>query len=111
MNVNSDETKTSPSHAPQASRELEPTGVDAKKDTPPRSRLLHRTAQAIPTLLVMGLLSAVGYFGHHYGWKVPKFSELTGRQAEPGVQWCEEHGVPDANSSQPTASTPPKVDD
>jgi len=57
--------------------------------------VLGRFGRTIPTVLVMGALAGLGYFGHHYGWKVPKFSELTGHGEATGVAWCEEHGVPE----------------
>jgi multidrug efflux pump subunit AcrA (membrane-fusion protein) len=58
--------------------------------------------------MVMGLLAAVGYFGHHSSWTVPKFSELTGRSQVEGVQWCEEHGVPEAECIACNADLMPK---
>ena len=70
--------------------------------------ILQRAKDALPTLVVMGLLAAVGYFGHHYGWKVPKFSELIGQQVESGVLWCEEHGVPEADCIACNADLMPK---
>ena len=40
-----------------------------------------------PTVLVLGALAGLGYFGHHHGWTIPKFSELTGEDSTGGVQW------------------------
>jgi multidrug efflux pump subunit AcrA (membrane-fusion protein) len=54
--------------------------------------LLH----SIPTLLVLALLAGVGYYGHHTGWQLPKFSALAGTAPEERVDWCEEHGVAEA---------------
>ncbi len=42
----------------------------------------------------MALLGTVGLFGHHSGWKLPKFSALTGNGVAEREDWCEEHGVP-----------------
>jgi len=61
------------------------------------SSLFGRITRTIPTLLVMGALAGLGYFGHHYGWKIPKFSELTGHSETSGVAWCDEHGVPEVD--------------
>jgi cobalt-zinc-cadmium efflux system membrane fusion protein len=48
---------------------------------------------SIPNVVVFGLLAAVFYAGHHTGWKLPKFSELSGATAAPADDWCEEHSV------------------
>ena len=56
------------------------------------SKLLH----SIPTLIMFGLLAVVGYFGHHFGWKMPKSSELFGGTViEKQANWCSEHNVPE----------------
>ena len=57
---------------------------------------LRTVAGAIPNLLVLGLLVAVGWWGHHSGWKLPKFSELAGNGDEEKDDWCEEHSVPES---------------
>jgi multidrug efflux pump subunit AcrA (membrane-fusion protein) len=62
-----------------------------------RSLILRRITQVLPTLLVMSALAALGYFGHHFGWKFPKFSELVAHREADGPAWCEEHGVPEAD--------------
>ena len=49
----------------------------------------------IPTLVVVGLLAAIGWWGHRTEWKVPKFSQLMGRVSEVD-DWCTEHGVPES---------------
>ncbi len=43
--------------------------------------------------LVFGLLGGVLYFGHHTGWTMPRFSELTGKPAPHAEDWCAEHLV------------------
>src|SRR4051794_30141254 len=53
--------------------------------------------RSVPTLLVLAALGGIAYWGHHTGWRAPKFSQLAG--ATPAAQkedWCEEHGVPDS---------------
>ncbi len=62
----------------------------------PRLTILGRITQMIPTLLVMASLAGLGYFGHQYGWKIPKFAELTGDVGMASSDWCEEHGVPES---------------
>ncbi|HLQ43880.1 MAG TPA: efflux RND transporter periplasmic adaptor subunit, partial [Planctomycetaceae bacterium] len=50
----------------------------------------------VPTLFTFGLLAAVGFFGHHFGWKMPKASELrVTTVAEKKPNWCSEHNVPE----------------
>ena len=53
--------------------------------------LLH----SIPTAAVLAVLAALGWWGHHSGWALPKFSEVTGEAKALPDDWCEEHGVPE----------------
>ena len=59
---------------------------------------LYWFVEAIPTLLVVGLLAVVLYFGHHSGWKLPKFAALFGGApaAKETSDWCDEHSVPES---------------
>jgi cobalt-zinc-cadmium efflux system membrane fusion protein len=52
-------------------------------------------AGSIPTLLVLAGAGAIGWWGHHTGWKLPKFSELNGVVKEKD-DWCSEHNVPES---------------
>ncbi len=77
--------------------ETKPTAEAA----PPKRRgwasaLLSGLIRSVPTLCVLALLGGVGYYGHHSGWKLPKFSELAGAKSEEKDDWCEEHGVPES---------------
>ena len=90
MSTNIDDTPANQACGQTSSGETDQLAISAKIAGLRReTSILHRAKNAVPTLLVMGLLAAVGYFGHHYGWKVPKFSELTGQQGESGVLWCD----------------------
>ena len=60
-----------------------------------RFALLTGVFRVLPTFLVIGALAGLGYFGHHHGWQVPKFSELAGNGNVTGLAWCDEHGVPE----------------
>src|SRR5689334_23138421 len=62
-----------------------------------RPGLTRSLLAALPTLLVLSCLAAVGLWGHRTGWKAPKFAQLFG--AAPAGQaedWCVEHNVPDS---------------
>jgi cobalt-zinc-cadmium efflux system membrane fusion protein len=45
---------------------------------------------------VLVVLAGIGYWGHHTGWDVPKFSELIGNANGEGTPWCTEHSVPES---------------
>ncbi len=52
----------------------------------------------VPTIVTLGLLGSVAWFGHHWGWKLPKSTELraaTTASAEKGEEWCSSHNVPE----------------
>jgi cobalt-zinc-cadmium efflux system membrane fusion protein len=59
--------------------------------------LVQRGLAVLPTAIVLAGIAAVGVWGHHTGWKAPRFSELfgTGDAAEE-EDWCEAHNVPDS---------------
>jgi len=87
------------SHAavlPTASSERDQTVAAVENSSSPQPTILARIAQTVPTLLVIGVLVGLGFFGHHYGWKIPKFSELTGSGVVAPTDWCKEHGVPES---------------
>jgi membrane fusion protein, heavy metal efflux system len=71
--------------SPQQSEPLERPAV-------PRS-LLVSIAGTLPSLFVVMALVGLGYWGHHVGWKLPKFSELNGAITTQDDDWCAEHGV------------------
>jgi cobalt-zinc-cadmium efflux system membrane fusion protein len=54
-------------------------------------------ATGLPTALVLASVAAVGLWGHHTGWKAPRFSDLFGQESEVAAEdWCVEHNVPDS---------------
>ena len=61
-----------------------------------RIRVLSRFGQYLPTLMVMALLAGLGAYGHHSGWKLPKFSALAGNGIAARDDWCIEHAVPES---------------
>ncbi|MBK7878926.1 MAG: efflux RND transporter periplasmic adaptor subunit [Planctomycetes bacterium] len=59
--------------------------------------LLRRGLSALPTAVVLLGLAALGVWGHHTGWKAPRFSELFGNsEVAEQEDWCEAHSVPDS---------------
>lgn len=82
------------------------------KPTPPRGGFrvaLGFVAGAIPTLLVLAGAGAVGWWGHHTGWKLPKFSELNGHVKEKD-DWCGEHNVPESACVECDPSLMPRAE-
>ncbi len=49
----------------------------------------------IPSVLVLSLLGGIGWYGHHYDWKLPSFSSFATTEVAPGPEWCDSHGVPE----------------
>ena len=72
------------------------------------NRLSLALARGIPTLLVLGMLGGMAWWGHHHGWGLPKFSELAGTNKNNGELWCDEHGVPEADCISCNADLMPK---
>lgn len=50
----------------------------------------------IPTVAIVAALTGLGVYGHHSGWKMPKFSALVGAAVAAQDDWCDEHGVPES---------------
>ena len=50
-------------------------------------------AGSVPTLIVLSIAAGIGWWGHHHGWRLPKFSTLQG-EVEVADDWCEAHKVP-----------------
>src|SRR5438105_1522344 len=73
---------------------LSPTTARAGSST--TAGVFARLVGSLPTLVVLGVLGAFAYWGHHAGWSIPKFSSLRGADATGKDDWCEEHGVPES---------------
>ena len=93
--------------APDAATE----GPSAAPTVAPRFSLLARLGHSIPTLMVMAVLAGVGWYGHHSGWKLPKFSALAGNDANKREDWCEEHGVAESQCVECRPDLMPKEKD
>jgi membrane fusion protein, heavy metal efflux system len=73
-----------------------PTTTPSDAVAAPKAKgVLSIAGEAVPTLLVLALVGAIGWWGHHNGWKPPKFSALTGATAA-SDDWCAEHSVPES---------------
>src|SRR5262249_26974079 len=78
----------------QADPERRPAPPPADRPSPAGARpsWLRRT---VPSLLVIAALGGLGYLGHHTGWTIPTFAQLTGSGQTAKDDWCQEHSVPE----------------
>jgi membrane fusion protein, heavy metal efflux system len=77
-------------------REAPPPPLRQAPRATPTAGALSRLTGAVPNLLVLLALAGLAWWGHHTGWKLPRFSELTGNAAEAEDDWCKEHSVPES---------------
>jgi cobalt-zinc-cadmium efflux system membrane fusion protein len=75
---------------------LQPTGTDPQAATLSGRGRLPAVARLPPTVLAVVALAGLAVLGQWVGWKVPKFSELTGGPPAAEADWCEEHSVPES---------------
>ncbi|MBS0263766.1 MAG: efflux RND transporter periplasmic adaptor subunit [Planctomycetes bacterium] len=64
--------------------------------SPTSHNLWRRLAHGLPNIVVFSVLGWLMYFGHHTGWKLPKFSALQGAAATATDDWCTDHLVPES---------------
>jgi cobalt-zinc-cadmium efflux system membrane fusion protein len=77
----------------------------------PRGRLAAAfgwLGRGVPTVVVLLCLGGLAAWGHHTGWKVPRFSALAGGTPAPEAAWCEEHNVPEAECVECNPALMPK---
>lgn len=67
---------------------------DSPDSDPPKS-WLGTVASWIPSLVVLALLSSIGWYGHHHDWKLPSFSSIASTETPTRPAWCDSHGVPE----------------
>jgi cobalt-zinc-cadmium efflux system membrane fusion protein len=72
-----------------------------------RTGILGYLKKGIPTVAMIALLAGIGYWGHHNGWKIPKFSQLVGK-TQPTDDWCSEHPVPESECVECNPSLLPR---
>jgi cobalt-zinc-cadmium efflux system membrane fusion protein len=73
-----------------------PAQHSAAKAASCRTALGWLVGRAVPNLLIVFALGGLAYWGHHTGWKLPPFAELTGADQESKDDWCNEHAVPES---------------
>src|SRR5207245_2657832 len=74
---------------------------------------------AVPTLLVLGALAGIAFWGHSTDWTLPKFSALISGGggsnpavcAEGGNGWCKDHNVPESMCIECDAKLLPALTD
>lgn len=71
-------------------------GTDPPLSTAWPQRFAAYLLQTLPTFVLLAVLGGLAWWGHHTGWALPKFSEITGDVAGLPDDWCEEHGVPES---------------
>lgn len=106
-NINTISTGQSPAiRSDEVGNETRESSKDEPKtDSPPEPRnarkwrpiaFMGRFARLVPTILILAVLAGIGIWGHHTGWSMSKFSEVTGQEAAEKDDWCAEHGVPES---------------
>lgn len=88
-----------------ADRATDPSELDDPQSAPPAEsvatvsrleRLRGVLGRLLPTAVVLATLIGLGWYGHHFGWKIPSFSHLAGAADDEKEDWCAEHGVPES---------------
>jgi len=74
----------------------EPLNVHEEEKVKPKVSPIAKPSKIVGTAIVWICLGALAVWGHHSGWKVPKFSELTGPHQTEKADWCNEHSVPES---------------
>lgn len=58
-------------------------------------RSIRWVLERLPNVVVLCALAGLAYWGHHSGWKLPRYSELRGEVAQVD-DWCPAHNVPES---------------
>src|SRR5262249_32678210 len=69
-----------------------------------------KMARWIGGILVFAGLGALAVGGHRFGWKLPKFSQMTGQHEPIENDWCAEHGVPESQCVECNAALMPRLE-
>lgn len=87
------QTLDRPDSVYQPLKESRTTGASS---APLWHRFLGWLLSTLPTLLILAMLAGLAWWGHHTGWKMPTFAELSGKIQTQKDDWCSEHGVPES---------------
>ncbi|KAA5547222.1 efflux RND transporter periplasmic adaptor subunit [Roseiconus nitratireducens] len=89
--LESPQSAAEPTHdiSPGSATPTEPASAQDK--SPPIGALL----SWLPSIAVLGLLGAIGWYGHHHDWRPPTFGSMTTAATEASTPWCASHGVPE----------------
>lgn len=98
--IMSPQTETAPATGAPTSENLAQRDVLPSGEVPTSASWPRRFAayllQTLPTFVLLVALGGLAWWGHHSGWALPKFSQVTGNAAAVPDDWCEEHGVPES---------------
>ncbi|MDR0390716.1 MAG: hypothetical protein LBH59_02330, partial [Planctomycetaceae bacterium] len=70
---------------------------------------LKNVLSVIPNVIVFLLIAVTIYVGHSTGWKLPKFSELTGGSMTTISDWCNDHLVQESKCVECKTDLLPKA--
>ena len=84
-----------PKHSGSTLSQTEPSPEYAPDRQGYLARVTRFVAGWLPSGLVVAALAAIGWFGHHNDWRIPKFGAVASPMEHDGPAWCESHGVPE----------------
>ncbi len=96
-------------HAVTESAPASPTGVTTGGN-PLRAAAIWLVG-VLPTIAVLAALGGVALWGHHTGWKISSFAELSGQAAVDDDDWCVDHNVPESECVECDPDLLPKMTD
>ncbi|MFO0842254.1 MAG: efflux RND transporter periplasmic adaptor subunit [Gemmataceae bacterium] len=81
---------------PTAEPDVSATPPSTESGRTPKAGWAGRLVNLLPSVLALAAVAGLVLFGQSVGWKMPKFSSLTGRVAAEEDDWCAEHSVPES---------------
>ncbi len=73
-----------------------PLHAELGKQPGPHSGTWPMLRRVLPKATVVVGMVALAAWGYQTEWRIPKFSDLFGGSAVTGEEWCNDHGVPEA---------------
>ncbi|MDR2756300.1 MAG: hypothetical protein LBC20_11390, partial [Planctomycetaceae bacterium] len=71
--------------------------------------LMKSIFHAFSNIIVFAMIAGTIYVGHHTGWKLPKFSTLTGNSITTISDWCNDHLVQESKCVECKTDLLPKA--